>query len=811
MPPVFQLHISSSYCQILLVMGKGDAVANGLVERLQNMLSFTPVVPPIRWHCVFSLQEAREFLQTSAIIHGVILHLDLDDPGCDRFASWIQEHSGSVPILLLAEGVDNSLVRESLQAGAGDALDLPTLTGKLLVRSLAYLMAQHQLCQPNSCQLQVQAEVQKNEQRWQWAVQAGYEGIWDWNLPTQHVFRSRRWKKILGYQDSEIGSSLLEWRDRLHPADRNRVETALESYLQRKTSQYQIEYRLRCRDGSYKWILDRGQAQWNQQGIPIRMVGAHTDINECKRTEIELQRAKEAAEIANRAKSEFLANMSHELRTPLNAILGFSQILAQDSELATNHREQLDIIHHSGEQLLEIINDILEMSNIESGKTQFHATHFNFLTLLANLEQKFLPKAREKGLILQFSLAENIPQYVRTDEEKLHQILAHLLDNAIKFTERGKVILHIAPVSQEQDIDVHHREKLVADSRHKNLQVFRFAIADTGMGIASSEIEKLFAAFEKSITSQRSRQGGTGLGLPISRHFVRLLGGEITVRSQIGEGSEFAFEIPLAIVQADCSQNDFPHSKVVSLLPGQPEYRLAIAAGTQETRNFLQQLLANVGFAVKTAANQAELVEVWQQWQPHLIFVDVATLAGEAIAAVREIRARQYQQAPPNHTTNRDWFYQETVAIAMVEADRSPYGKTQMLEAGCNYCLHTPVSPTTILQTAADYLDVHYLYERSEVVSAPVSATVTDKNQVREATSSVSVSAALAELPKPWVQELHQAAIEADSESILSLLDGLDETVVGNYPLGEALAELARNFDFDAIVACTESVLLNAN
>ena len=811
MPPPFQLNISSSYCQLLLVAGKEHSSAGGQVaERLQDMLSLIPVVPPLRWHRTLTLAEAGQILQQAEIIHAVILYISYDRLPGDGLVDWIQENCDRVPILLLAEDVEDALVRECLQAGAGDVLDITTITGELLLRSVGYILTQHQLYQPNACQRQVQAEVQKNEQRWQWAIQAGYEGIWDWDIQKQEVFRSSRWKEILGYQDSEIGQTLAEWRDRLHPADREQVESTLQSYLRGEIAQYQIEYRLQARNGSYQWVRDRGKAQWNERGVPVRMVGAHTNINDCKQTEIELQQAKEAAEIANRTKSEFLANMSHELRTPLNAILGFTQILSQDTELSQHHHEQLEIIQHSGEKLLDIVNDILEMSKIDAGKSHFHSTQFDLLGLLANLEQNFLLKARQKELTLQFVLAPNVPQYVRTDEEKLRQVLTHLLDNAIKFTEQGKVILQVTPISAKRGIHSQEQEKLFADLSDNNLQIFRFSVLDTGVGICPSAVEKLFAAFEKAHTSRRSRSG-TGLGLPISRHFVQLMGGDITVSSQEGKGSEFAFEIPLAIAQASGNSNDLSNSQVLSVVPEQPKYRLLVAAGSQDSRQSLHQLLTDVGFAVKTAASHRELVEIWQQWQPHLISIDASTWAGEASATIAEIRDRQQQSKPPQKQTSNDWFHRETVVIALIENNNSQYSQTEMLAAGCNHCLHPSASPTTILQTIADYLNVGYLYEQPNLVSASLPTNVGENDQVKETGDCSSVSAALADLPQQWVEQLHQAAIEADSETILSLLDGLSATTAEGSSLSEKLADLTRNFDFDAIVACTETALLGSH
>jgi PAS domain-containing protein len=209
----------------------------------------------ISWYQTRTLAQARQILQQPEGIQVVVLYISSNTNLGESYVRWIQENSDRVPILLFVEDTDNSWVRKCLQAGAGDALEVSTLTGELLLRSVGYLLAQHQLSQPESCQLQVQTALQKNEERWQWAIQVGYEGLWDWNLQTQEIFRSPRWKAICGYQDTEISNSLAEWRDRLHLADQNRVEAALEAYLRGELNQYHIEYRLQGSNGSYKWIL----------------------------------------------------------------------------------------------------------------------------------------------------------------------------------------------------------------------------------------------------------------------------------------------------------------------------------------------------------------------------------------------------------------------------------------------------------------------------------------------------------------------------------------------------------------------------
>lgn len=386
---------------------------------------------------------------------------------------------------------------------------------------------------------QAEEELRKSEERLQLIIKGNDDGIWEINFLTGEVFYSLRWQEILGYAGAKLPGCMEEWHARIHPGDRGWVMQVRQQYLSQQTTQNSMEYRIRCREGQYKWVLDRTQAVWDETGQPVRMAGSLRDITDLvKQREAlrdslereraiadELRQAKELADTANRAKSTFLANMSHELRTPLNAILGFSQLLTRDLSLTTQQKEQLAIINRNGEHLLKLINDVLDVSKIEAGQVLLRADCVDLLDLCHSLVEMMRLKAFAKGLEFSLDLAQNLPSYIQLDEGKLRQILVNLLENAIKFTDQGRV-----------EMRVRWLEELSSPS-------LRIEVEDTGPGIAEADVGYIFEAFVQTETGRKAHSGA-GLGLSISRQLVQMMGGTITVQSQVGWGTIFHLLVP---------------------------------------------------------------------------------------------------------------------------------------------------------------------------------------------------------------------------------------------------------------------------
>ncbi len=502
---------------------------------------------------------------------------------------------------------------------------------------------------------------------------------------------------------------------------------------------------------------------------------AQAEIAERKRAEAALEKAKEAAEVANCAKSEFLANMSHELRTPLNAILGFTQLMHRTGSLSVEQQSHLDIILRSGEHLLSLINDILEMSKIEAGRVSVNESTFDLYRLLDTLEEMLQLKATSKGLQLQFERSFNVPQYIRTDEGKLRQILINLLGNAIKFTEVGHVALTI---KKSPDLgEISHQssvQKLEATSSNNCHLVL--SVRDTGPGIAQEEIDSLFEAFSQTASGRQSQQG-TGLGLPISRSFLQLMGGDITVHSRVGQGTTFTFDIPVKLAQASDLQTSQTLSRVIGLAPEQREYRILVAEDKPDSRQLLVKLLNSVGFKVREACNGEEAVALWLSWQPHLIWMDMRMPIMDGYEATQQIKSHLNGQA--------------TVIIALT-ASAFEEQRAMILSAGCDDFVRKPFREEVLFLKMAEHLGVCYIYEEQTLQA-----------ESDERTECLQ-PAAFVGMPKDWIEQLHQSAEACWEEELIALIEQIPDTQVA---LKSALAGLVDNFRFDIIIDLTQRIL----
>ena len=442
-----------------------------------------------------------------------------------------------------------------------------------------------------------------------------------------------------------------------------------------------------------------------------------------------LRRAKEAAEAANQAKSMFLSNMSHELRTPLNAILGFSQMMGRDLTIGEEQREKISIINRSGKHLLSLINDILDIAKIESGRETLDTKSFDLSAFLNEISELYYSRITNKGLFFAVEENDDLPRYIKSDERKLRQVLINLLDNALKFTETGGVTLRVRSCAFAE-----------------NNQTLLIEVEDTGVGIDSDQLENIFDPFIQAGHVQTDIKG-TGLGLAISKSFVELLGGEISVESKPGVGS--LFRVGLAVAPAESpetSRIEVVGPAAIGLEPGQPAWRILVVDDDAENRLLLNSLLLQVGFDTRQAKNGEEAVVLFKQWQPHFIWMDMRMPVMDGYAATRKIREM---------TGGKE------VKIVAVTAQAFTVNDEEILATGCDGLVRKPYLEQEIFDTMAQHLGVKYLLGETAEVQAP------------EKTMPITADM-LSELPADTLEELRQAALAANREAISAVLERIE-------------------------------------
>ncbi|MEM6399744.1 MAG: chemotaxis protein CheB [Cyanobacteria bacterium P01_D01_bin.116] len=642
---------------------------------------------------------------------------------------------------------------------------------------------------------QVQEELQqtynaleKNEQQLQAVLDNTTSVIYVKDIEGRYLLGNKQLSKVTGFRlEQLLGNKDSE----LFPPEIYQVFQDNDQKVIAQNTVLEFEEVLPQPDGYIHTYISLKAPLYDEQGNPYAVCGISTDITKQKltqeklnKTNTELVRAKEAAEAANHAKSEFLARMTHELRTPLNAILGFTQILNRNPKLENKQKQYLDTILRSGRHLLELINDILDISKIEAGMAEVNVTNFDLYRLLDGIEAMLHVKARAKQLQLKFEINPQLPQYVQTDESKLRQVLINLLGNAIKFTDSGSVILRVGflPDDKERIGQGNKIENSSPSSLH-----LQFQVVDTGKGIAPEELDHIFDAFVQSNPTYQV-DDGTGLGLAICQRFVNLMGGDIKIESTLLKGTKVQFNIlvDIAEVTPEVAQCLLPQGRILRLKPNQSNNRILIVEDNWDNRQLLLQILVPLGFEIIEATNGQEAIELWEKEQPNLILMDMRMPVMDGYQATKIIKQKMSEREENSYST----------AIIALTATAFNEDRQFMLRLGCDDFIRKPFQEDILLNKIAQYLEVEYIYESENNGNSISYAEQTDLNKLNKLTPD-----SLKVMPEEWCKSLYKKAISCNQDSVLQLLSEIPEDYQN---LKMQLEELADNYQFDEISQLSE-------
>lgn len=528
----------------------------------------------------------------------------------------------------------------------------------------------HPMSEPGELPLPPGEDLHTLMERLKYALDAAEEGVWDWDYTKGTGYLSPRCHQQLGYAPGEGPLATEGWTSLLHPEDGRRVEEALAQHMAGKSPLFEAEYRMRHKAGHYVWLYAKAKAvKRDETGKALRIVGTLTDITRWKETQEELHQAREVALAAAEAKGALLANISHEIRTPIAAIMGYADLLADDGLSESERKQFVEIIRRSGRHLMELISGFLDLAKIEARKVEVERVVCELPRVIEEITVMMLAKAQARGVGFVIDMGSALPGGIMTDPMRLRQILVNLIDNALKFTDRG------GQVTLRARREMHGSQERVC-----------LDVIDNGIGMTAEQRGRLFEPFSQGDSSTTRRYGGTGLGLAISRRLAHMLGGEIEVESSFGAGSRFMLWIPLILAQSEAvvAQNGDGHGVAASKEPLRA--RVLVVEDGEDNQLLVRHVLSRAGAQVDVAGDGREgvdrtLAAIQSGAGYDVILMDVQMPGMDGNAAARELRSRGVRSP--------------IVALTAAAMEKN---RQEALAAGCDDFLVKPLEGGRLLE-----------------------------------------------------------------------------------------------------------------
>jgi PAS domain S-box-containing protein len=610
------------------------------------------------------------------------------------------------------------------------------------------------------------------ETRLELAVRGAGVGLWDWRIPIDELSVTGGWAAVDGLPASGAANvKRSTWLELVHPDDAARHQAEIGRHLSGETDYYECELRLRGRGDDWIWVSDRGRVlERDAKHQPLRMAGTWLDIGERKRAEAERDLL-ERAEAESQAKSEFLARMSHEIRTPMNAVMGYTQLLQREPGLSERQRDYLDTIERSGEHLLTLINQVLDLSRIQSGHLPLVVSDVNLPELLLDVERMFRLTAAEKGLSLTVRSTTDVPRHVLCDGGKVRQVLINLLSNAVKFTEKGGVEVH------------------VTSRPSGGMAQLTFRVEDSGCGVSDEDSVRIFEAFSQGEAG--ARKAGAGLGLAVARQFARQMGGDLTCASGASGGAMFRFDLLAPVADKGGLEPTSSEPRVVGLKADQPPRRVLVLDERSESRTMLTRMLGAVGFELREASSAAQVTEILRHERPDLVLVDWGSPRTDGLRSLALLR----------------WGDTGSTALpfVVIGTGAGDDERDLAIEAGAAAFLKKPLLESELFGEIGRIVGLEYEWTSEPLAAAtPTEApTAMSSGHVHEADAPADTSRGPETLPLDVLLGLRAALENGYSVAVEHQVARVEAS---NPRLGAALRERAMAFDYEDMLRVLDAV-----